>query len=99
MVGQPVTIFQVTDEKDVKIGLEHLARKGCTIFVGGLTMCRLCEEQQFAHVHVKSGYQAVVHAVAEAVAAARSLERAQTRGNSVRDTAQQCCICTACDQQ
>nr|WP_321306307.1 sigma 54-interacting transcriptional regulator [uncultured Sphaerochaeta sp.] len=81
LVGQPVTIFQVTDEKDVKIGLEHLARKGCTIFVGGLTMCRLCEEQQFAHVHVKSGYQAVVHAVAEAVAAARSLERAQTRGN------------------
>lgn len=77
-----MSIFQVTDEKDVETGLAHLARKGCTVFfVGGLTMCRLCEEQQLAHVHVKSGYQAVVHAVAEAVAAARSLERAQTRGN------------------
>ncbi|MGH0052145.1 MAG: sigma 54-interacting transcriptional regulator [Sphaerochaetaceae bacterium] len=81
LIGQPVSIFQVTDEKDVEIGVEHLAKKGCSTFVGGLTMCRLCEEQHRTHVHVKTGYQAVVHAVAEAVAAARSLERAQTRGN------------------
>lgn len=81
LVGCPVTIFQVTDQQDVRMGIEQLRRQGCTVFVGGLTMCRICEEQNLAFVHVKTGYQAVVHAVSEAVAAARSLLRAQTRGD------------------
>ncbi len=81
LVECPVSIFQVTDQEDVRMGLKQLANAGCSVMVGGLTMCRLCEEQGLLHVHVKTGYQAVVHAVAEAVAAARALDRAQTRGN------------------
>jgi len=81
LVDQPVSVYQVIDEHDVENGLKQLQEQGCTIFVGGLTMCRLCEDQKYPYVHVKSGYQAVVHAVAEAVAAAKALERAQTRGN------------------
>ena len=81
LVGCPVSVFQVTDQNDVRAGVEQLTRAGCTVFVGGLTMCRLCEERGLKFVHIKTGYQAVVHAVAEAVAAARSLDRAQTRGN------------------
>jgi len=81
LVECPVSIFQVTDQEDVRMGLKQLTNAGCTVMVGGLTMCRLCEEQGLLHVHVKTGYQAVVHAVAEAVAAARALDRAQTRGN------------------
>lgn len=79
LIGQKVTIFQVTDQHDVAAGVELLRRQGCTIFVGGLTMCRLCEEQDLTFVHVKTGTQAVVHAVGEAVGAARSLRRAQMR--------------------
>ena len=81
LVDCPVSIVQVTDQDDVALALKHLREQGCTVMVGGLTMCRLCEEQNQLHVHVKTGYQAVVHAVAEAVAAARALDRAQTRGN------------------
>lgn len=81
LVGQPVFVFQVTDQNDVIQGVDTLHQKGCSIFVGGLTMCRICEERGLSFIHVKTGYQAVVHAVSEAMAAARSLERAQTRGN------------------
>ena len=81
LVGCPVSVFQVTDQNDVRAGVDQLTRAGCSVLVGGLTMCRLCEERGLKFVHIKTGYQAVVHAVAEAVAAARSLDRAQTRGN------------------
>lgn len=79
LIGQRVTIFHAIDQHDVAAGVELLRRQGCTIFVGGLTMCRLCEEQGLVFVHVKTGTQAVVHAVGEAVGAARSLRRAQMR--------------------
>ncbi|MDD3929612.1 MAG: PrpR N-terminal domain-containing protein, partial [Sphaerochaeta sp.] len=81
LVGCPVSVFQVTDQNDVRMGVDTLTQQGCTILVGGLTMCRLCEQRGLSFVHIKTGYQAVVHAVAEAVAAARALDRAQTRGN------------------
>ncbi len=81
LVGRPVSVFQVNDQNDVIEGVSFLQKMGCTIFVGGLTMCRICEERNLSFIHVKTGYQAVVHAVNEAVGAARSLDRAQTRGN------------------
>lgn len=81
LIAQRVTIFQAVDQHDVAAGIELLRRQGCTIFVGGLTMCRLCEERNLPFVHVKTGIQAVVHAVGEAVGAARSLRRAQMRTN------------------
>ncbi len=81
LVGCPVSVFQVTDQNDVRMGVDTLTQQGCTVLVGGLTMCRLCEQRGLSFVHIKTGYQAVVHAVAEAVAAARALDRAQTRGN------------------
>jgi propionate catabolism operon transcriptional regulator len=43
-------------------------------------MTNLCKENSIAYVHVKTGYQAIVHAIEDAVATARSLERAKTRG-------------------
>ena len=42
LVDQPVSVYQVIDEHDVENGLKQLQEQGCTIFVGGLTMCRLC---------------------------------------------------------
>jgi len=81
LVGLDVSVFQVTDQNDVLEGVSTLQKQGCTMFVGGLTMCRICEERNLPFIHVKTGYQAVVHAVNEAVGAARSLDRAQTRGN------------------
>lgn len=81
LVECPVSVVKVTDQDDVKSGVAFLRSQGCTVFVGGLTMCRHCEAMGLPFVHVKTGYQAVIHSVGEAVAAARSLDRAQTRGN------------------
>ncbi len=81
LVGCPVTVVKVHDQKDVKDAVFSLRDRGCTVLVGGLTMSNHCEENSIAYVHVKTGYQAVVHAIEDAVATARSLERAKTRGN------------------
>ncbi|MBI9093849.1 MAG: sigma 54-interacting transcriptional regulator [Sphaerochaeta sp.] len=80
LVGCPVTVVKVYDQKDVRDAVFALHEKGCTVLVGGLTMSNLCEENHIAYVHVKTGYQAIVHAIEDAVATARSLERAKTRG-------------------
>ncbi len=80
LVGCPVTVIKVQDQKDVREAVFTLHEKGCTVLVGGLTMCNLCKEHSIAYVHVKTGYQAVVNAIEDAVATARSLDRAKTRG-------------------
>ncbi|HKM05927.1 MAG TPA: sigma 54-interacting transcriptional regulator [Sphaerochaeta sp.] len=80
LVGCPVTVVKVNDQKDVQDAVFTLRDQGCTVLVGGLTMTRLCEENGIAYVHVKTGYQAIVRAIEDAVATARSLERAKTRG-------------------
>lgn len=80
LVGFPVTVVKVNDQKDVREAVFFLRDKGCTVLVGGLTMTNLCKENSIAYVHVKTGFQAIVHAIEDAVATARSLERAKTRG-------------------
>lgn len=81
LVDCPVTVVKVSDQKDVHDAVFSLRERGCTVLVGGLTMTTLCRENSIAYVHVKTGYQAIVHAIEDAIATARSLERAKTRGN------------------
>lgn len=81
LVGCPVTIRRVTDQKEVKEAIFSLRDLGCTVFVGGLTMTNICKENSLAYVHVNTGYDAIVRAIKDAVAAAKSLERAKTKGN------------------
>ena len=81
LMGCPVAVEQVTDQQDVEKAVQSLQERGCTVFVGGLTMCRICETNGLKYVHIKTGYQAIVHAIEDAIAAGRSLDRAKTRGN------------------
>ncbi|MFA7128423.1 MAG: sigma 54-interacting transcriptional regulator [Sphaerochaeta sp.] len=81
LMGCPVVVEQVNDQQDVKNAIQSLQERGCTVFVGGLTMCQICEDNSLKYVHIKTGYQAIVHAIEDAIAAARSLDRAKTRGN------------------
>ncbi|WP_320129169.1 sigma 54-interacting transcriptional regulator [uncultured Sphaerochaeta sp.] len=81
LIECPVTVSKVNDQDDVRQAVFSLKEKECRVFVGGLTMCRLCEENNLAYEHVKTGHQAIVHSIEDAVAAARSLDRAKTRGN------------------
>ena len=81
LVGCPVTIRNVTDQKEVREAVISLREMGCTVFVGGLTMTTICKELNLKHVHVNTGHDAIVSSIEDAVAAAKSLERAKTRGN------------------
>ncbi|NLA98963.1 MAG: Fis family transcriptional regulator, partial [Spirochaetales bacterium] len=48
LLGLDVSVFQVTDQNDVIEGVTTLQKLGCTVFVGGLTMCRICEERNLS---------------------------------------------------
>lgn len=81
LVGCPVTIRRVADQKEVRDAVFSLRDQGCTVFVGGLTMTNVCKENHMEHVHVNTGLDAIVSSIEDAIAAAKSLERAKTRGN------------------
>ena len=81
LIEYPVSVCRVQDQDDVQRAVFELKAKGCKVFVGGLTLCRICQNNGLEYEHVKTGNQAIVHSVEDAVAAARSLDRVKTRGN------------------
>ncbi|AEV29793.1 transcriptional regulator containing PAS, AAA-type ATPase, and DNA-binding domains [Sphaerochaeta pleomorpha str. Grapes] len=81
LIEYPVSVCRVHDQDDVQRAVFELKAKGCKVFVGGLTLCRICQNNGLEYEHVKTGNQAIIHSVEDAVAAARSLDRVKTRGN------------------
>jgi len=81
LIGENIHMVVANDQEAVKDSINDLYRKGCRVFVGGLTLCRACETMGYDYVHIKSGKGAVSRAVEEAIAAARSLDREKSRTN------------------
>jgi propionate catabolism operon transcriptional regulator len=81
LIEYPVSVCRVNDQDEVHRAVFDLKAKGCKVFVGGLTMCRICEKNNFDYEHVKTGDQAIAHSIEDAVTAAHSLDRVKTRGN------------------
>ena len=81
LIGRSVKVFIANDQEAIKKGVESLRLDGCEIFLGGLTMCRYCEEKEYPYVHIKSGIQSISRSIHEAITTARSLERAKVRMN------------------
>lgn len=81
LIGRTVEMYVANDQDEIVRGVEYLKDSGCDIFLGGLTMCRYCEEKHYPHVHIKSGMQSMRRAIMEAITTARALERAKVRMN------------------
>lgn len=81
LIGRTVEMYVANDQDEIVRGVEFLKDSGCDIFLGGLTMCRYCEQQAYPYVHIKSGMQSIRRAIMEAITTARSLERAKVRMN------------------
>lgn len=81
VIGCPVTVRTVQDQKEVHDAVMSLKTLGCNVFVGGLTMTNICKENSLEYVHIKTGYDAIVSAIRDSIDAAKSLERVKTRGN------------------
>lgn len=81
LVDMPIELLQIKDEDTVPATIQQLKEKGCAVFIGGLTVCRICEEMGVPYVHIKTGDSAVVRAVNDAITAARALDRERTRAN------------------
>lgn len=79
LIGREVSMFVANTQEQVRIGIDTLAKENCKVFVGGLTMCRICEELSYPYVHVKTGQNAIQRVVSDALSAARSLEQARIR--------------------
>ncbi len=81
LVGMPIKLVQVSQEQDAVLAIERLSREGSEVFIGGLTVCRACEERGLPAVHIKTGTEAAVRAITEAINAARVLNRERTKSN------------------
>jgi propionate catabolism operon transcriptional regulator len=81
--GVGVIVPDTEREEEVYAAIDELHALGVNTMVGGLTLCRRCEALGIAHVHIKTGDEAMRRAINEAVSAARSLNRERTRTNLI----------------
>ncbi|MGI5174348.1 sigma 54-interacting transcriptional regulator [Treponema sp. OMZ 840] len=81
VIGCELLYAKISDQFDVAGSVEYLHDMGCEVFVGGLTVCRFCEDVGFSYVHVKTSVHAIESAIDEAIAAGRSLEMSVSRAN------------------
>ncbi|MFA6506961.1 MAG: sigma 54-interacting transcriptional regulator [Treponemataceae bacterium] len=83
LTGISIHVRKAETETELYAAISELAALGIETFIGGLTLCRKCEDLGLDYVHIKSGDEAMTRALNDAVAAARSLNRERTRANLV----------------
>jgi len=83
LLGIPIFLRQAEDEAGLYAAIAELYDLGVRTFIGGLTLCRRCEDLGLRHFHIKSGKDATIRALNEALAAAKSLNRERTRTNLI----------------
>lgn len=74
-----IGLQEVDDEKELDSVIEQLKGEGYDVFVGGLTVNRLCAAKGYHHVHIKTGLPAITKSISDAVLAAQILDRERTR--------------------
>lgn len=79
LIGRNVEMYVANTQEQVRNGIDELSKKGCKIFLGGLTMSRICEELSLPYVHIKTGRDAIHNVVCDALSAAKALDQARLR--------------------
>ena len=77
--GIDILMRNVDDEMDMERSIEEMRNEGCTVFIGGLTLMRICRDKGYEHVHIKTGPGAVEASIKEALNAGRLLDRERKR--------------------
>lgn len=83
LTGIPIRFRKAQNEAELYAAIDELTSLGIETLIGGLTLCRRCEDLGIGYVHIKSGNEAMTRALNDAVAAAKSLNRERTRANLV----------------
>ena len=84
LIGCELLYARISDQFDIAVSVDYLHNMGCEVFVGGLTVCRFCEDIGFAHVHIKNGIHAIENAIDEAITAGRALETSISKANLLK---------------
>lgn len=74
-----ISLREEDDEDGLDGAIEDLKAQGCDVFVGGLTIDRLCNAKGYRSVHIKTGPTAIKKSVADALVAAQIMDRERTR--------------------
>ena len=83
LTGIPIHVRMAENEAELYAAIDELTSLGLETLIGGLTLCRRCEDLGVGYVHIKSGDEAMTRALNDAIAAARSLNRERTRANLI----------------
>ena len=74
-----IVLREEYDEDGLDCVIEDLKAQGCNVFVGGLTIDRLCNAKGYRSVFIKTGSTAIKKSIADALVAAQIMDRERTR--------------------
>lgn len=79
--GMTVSLEIAQTQEDIFEKLKKAQSVGVEVFVGGLTLCHLCQAKKLPYVHIKSDDSSIERALGEAISTARTMERERARTN------------------
>ena len=77
--GIDISMGEVSDEENMESTIEKMKDDGCEVFIGGLTLKRICQRKDYRYVHIKTGPAAIETSINEAINAAKILDRERKR--------------------
>lgn len=77
--GLTILTYDVADESQLEEALRRGQAAGAEVFVGGLTLCRQCGNQNLACTHIKTSDLSLERAVSEAISTAQTINQERTK--------------------
>ncbi len=84
MCGTPIAAHSVDNEENILRIVEQEQALGADVFIGGLTLCRICDQLEVPRVHIKSSPASIHRAIEEALNAAHAMNLERAKGEVMR---------------
>lgn len=84
LTGLNLSTFEVFDEEQLSDKVTSLSKEGFDLFIGGLTLKKICKEKGYEYVQIKTGESAINQSIRDALQAAHIMDRERTKSDLVK---------------
>ncbi|NLZ68891.1 MAG: sigma 54-interacting transcriptional regulator, partial [Spirochaetales bacterium] len=84
LTGMEIELFTIYDEETLENKVDNLQELGFEVFVGGLTLKKICANNGYNYVQIKTGVTAIDQSIRDALVAAHILDRERTRSDLLK---------------
>ena len=84
LTGMEIELFTIYDEETLENKVDNLQELGFEVFIGGLTLKKICANKGYNYVQIKTGVTAIDQSIRDALAAAHILDRERTRSDLLK---------------